>query len=126
MLRGDAQDPQVLMVRYRSGTWAFPKGHLEAGETSQQAAIREVQEETGVRAQVLATLSETTYINDRGESRRIAWFLMTTEPNHTDTKLEDTFSEGGFLGVTEASTRLSFTEDRALLNQALILWRKNR
>ena len=130
MLRGDAAQPEALLVRYRgSGTWGFPKGHLEAGETPQQAAVREVQEETGVRAQVVAALPDTTYTNDRGEARRIAWFMMSAEggpERAADLQLEDLFSAGGFLGVAEASIRLSFAEDRALLDRALTLWRENR
>ena len=122
VLRGGADSPQVLLVRYRSGTWAFPKGHLEAGETSLEAAQREVHEETGVRAQVRGALPATTYTNDRGEARRIDWFLMAAEVDGTDTQLEDTFSEGGFFGSAEATDRLSFAEDRDLLAQALALW----
>lgn len=125
VLRGGAPGLQVLLVRYHSGTWTFPKGHLEAGETSAQAALREVQEETGVRARVVSALPDTHYTNDRGEARRIAWFLMEPEAStasSADTELEDTFSEGGFFGSAEASARLSFAEDRALLTQALTLW----
>ncbi|WP_161883769.1 NUDIX hydrolase [Deinococcus alpinitundrae] len=125
VLRGDAARPEALLVRYReSGTWGFPKGHLEAGETPQQAAVREVQEETGVRAQIVAALPDTSYTNNRGEARHITWFMMSAEAG--DTELEDTFSGGGFFDITEASTRLSFAEDRALLDQALTLWRENR
>ena len=70
----------VLVVRYRgSGAWAFPKGHVEPGETLEQTAVREVQEETGVRASVVAPLHVTEYTNDRGEARQIHWFRMRVE-----------------------------------------------
>ena len=117
VLRG----PHVLMVRYKSGAWAFPKGHLESGETPQQAALREVQEETGVAAQVVAPLSTTRYTNDRLEAREIHWFLMTTSDTSA-ASLEDTFGEGGFVETGEASQRLSYPEDRALLAEALERW----
>lgn len=43
-------DPrEYLLLHYPSGHWDFPKGHVEAGETDLQAALREVQEETGMR-----------------------------------------------------------------------------
>ena len=47
-------DDQVeyLLLHYQSGHWDFPKGKLEAGETKQQAACRELQEETGLTAQL--------------------------------------------------------------------------
>lgn len=119
----NAAFPQVLLVRYQSGSWAFPKGHLEDGETSQQAAIREVYEETGVRATVRGALSSTHYTNDRGEAREIIWFLMEPEPSQDAAQtLEDTFSEGGFVDAPVALGQLSFAEDRALLSQALKVW----
>lgn len=43
-------DPrEYLLLHYPSGHWDFPKGHVEAGETDLQAALREVQEETAIR-----------------------------------------------------------------------------
>ena len=121
MLRGGKEGHAVLLVRYRSGHWAFPKGHLEAGETSQQAAVREVQEEGGVLARIVAPLSSTRYTNDRGEAREIEWFLMLAEDNQPEGIIEDTFSEGGFMAVSEAREQLAFEPDRALLAEALRL-----
>ena len=115
VLRGS----EVLMVRYRSGQWAFPKGHLEEAETPEQAAVREVNEETGVAARVLAALSPTRYTNDRGEAREIAWFLMSADGQKGE--LEDTFSEGGFYLIDIALACLDFEADRALLAEALKL-----
>jgi diadenosine hexaphosphate hydrolase (ATP-forming) len=126
VLRGAATSssgPEVLLVRYRSGAWAFPKGHIEAGERPEQTAVREVQEETGVAAQILGPLSATRYTNDRGEAREITWFLMaatiTASAGTGSAALEDTFSEGGFVELSAAHTRLSYAGDRALLDEAL-------
>src|SRR5436305_1693161 len=38
-----------LLLRYRSGHWEFPRGHIEQGETQEQAARREIREETGIQ-----------------------------------------------------------------------------
>ncbi|WP_407539569.1 NUDIX hydrolase [Deinococcus radiomollis] len=108
----------VLLVRYRSGAWAFPKGHVEPGETLLQTALREVQEEGGVSASVLHPLTITRYTNDRGVSREIHWYAMQTLGTPV---LEDTFSEGGFFAPEEAAQMLSYPEDRQLLLQALHL-----
>jgi diadenosine hexaphosphate hydrolase (ATP-forming) len=107
----------VLLVRYRSGAWAFPKGHVEAGETLEQTAVREVYEEGGVSARVVTALPATRYRNDRGEAREIRWYVMTT-PDSAPV-LEDTFGEGGFFAPEVASQMLSYPEDRHLLQQAL-------
>ena len=108
---------EVLLVRYRSGAWAFPKGHVEPGETLEQTAVREVQEEGGVSASVLAALPATRYRNDRGEAREIHWYVMTTRDS--EPVLEDTFGEGGFFTPEVAAQMLSYPEDRQLLQRAL-------
>jgi diadenosine hexaphosphate hydrolase (ATP-forming) len=114
---------RVLLVRYQgSGAWAFPKGHVEEGETLEQTAVREVQEETGIRASVAALLHTTEYTNDRGEARQIHWFRMQLEaadPALESTLLENTFAEGGFKDAGEALNLLSYPEDQQLLRAAL-------
>lgn len=110
---------QVLLVRYRSGAWAFPKGHVEPGEGPEQTAVREVREETGVRAAVLAPLPETRYTNDRGEARLISWFVMRAVSGSP--VLETTFTAGGFYAADEAAGMLTYPEDRQLLLAALAL-----
>ncbi len=107
----------VLLIRYRSGAWAFPKGHVEPGETLEQTAIREVREEGGVEASLLAELASTRYTNDRQEPRQIHWYAMRTASRAP--VLEDTFGEGGFFAPEEAMQMLSYPEDRRLLSQAL-------
>ncbi len=40
---------KVLLIKDRFGKWTWPKGHIEKGETSEDAALREITEETGLR-----------------------------------------------------------------------------
>ena len=52
----------VLLTQHsKHKGWDFPKGHLEVGETSEVAALREVEEETGVKAEVIEKVGETKY-----------------------------------------------------------------
>lgn len=76
VFRGD----QVLVIKNRFGEWVLPKGKVEPGETPEAAALREVEEETGVRAEILrpAGTSEYTYISEHtGEpvDKVVYWFL---------------------------------------------------
>jgi 8-oxo-dGTP pyrophosphatase MutT (NUDIX family) len=53
---------RILLISTQGGRrWQLPKGHIEEGETAEQAALREVREETGVTGQVMAPLSEVEY-----------------------------------------------------------------
>jgi 8-oxo-dGTP pyrophosphatase MutT (NUDIX family) len=55
--------------------WVLPKGHIEKGETPEAAAVREVLEEAGVRAEVVARVGESEY-DVRGRTVRVIFFLM--------------------------------------------------
>lgn len=107
---------EVLLLRDRMGFWVFPKGHPEPGETLEAAAVREVLEETGVKAEVLAPLFPTRYVNPKGVEREVHWFLMrgTGEP-----RLEKGMTGLGWFGLEEARLLLSFPEDLRLLEVAL-------
>jgi 8-oxo-dGTP pyrophosphatase MutT (NUDIX family) len=68
--------PEVLVVhRPRYGDWSLPKGHLEPGEGAAAAALREVEEETGIRAAVVGPAGESRY-EVEGRPKRVRWFAM--------------------------------------------------
>ncbi|RIH86028.1 Diadenosine hexaphosphate hydrolase [Meiothermus luteus] len=107
---------EVLLIRDCMGYWCFPKGHVEGGESLAEAALREVEEETGIRAEIVAELPATRYTNNKGVPRVIHWFLMRGEGA---VRLEKGLSGGGFFSPEEARQLLAFREDVALLEQAL-------
>jgi 8-oxo-dGTP diphosphatase len=69
--------PRYLLVEARGkrGRWIFPKGHVEGGETAADAAMREVAEEAGVRAQPVKRLRRVAQ-KQRGDTISVAYFLM--------------------------------------------------
>jgi ADP-ribose pyrophosphatase YjhB (NUDIX family) len=69
--------PRYLLVEARGkrGRWIFPKGHVEDGETAADAAMREVAEEAGVRAQPVKRLRRVAQ-KQRGDTISVAYFLM--------------------------------------------------
>lgn len=114
-------DPRgrVLLLRRHNGPWVFPKGHIDPGEEPLDTALREVGEEAGVRASCSdPTEFQTEYTRPDGVSRRISWFIMHTDQDEF-IRSEDVFPEGAFLEPAEALERLSFPEDRQLLEQVL-------
>ncbi len=109
----------VLLIRHRTGSWVFPKGHIEPGEVPLQTALREIEEEAGVEARCDDERTWTTsYRNPRGETRRITWFRMSTDARRPVLR-EALFPDGAFVPPGEALRRLSFSEDRHLLEKLL-------
>jgi diadenosine hexaphosphate hydrolase (ATP-forming) len=117
------QEGKVLVLRHKNGNWVFPKGHIDPGETSLQAAIREVEEEGGV----VTVCSNpdlqhvTRYSNARSEERVITWFLLFTEATKAILR-EDTFPGGKFFHPAEAERKLTFREDRSLLQKMMLFY----
>ena len=71
----------LVKVRNLSGrlVWTFPKGHLEGGESAREAALREVEEETGWRCEIVEALMTARYTFRRGGTavdKRVRWFWM--------------------------------------------------
>jgi 8-oxo-dGTP diphosphatase len=77
VFRTTAGDLEVLLVyRARYGDWTFPKGHADDGETDQACALREVEEETGLRCIAGDELPGTGYRDRRGRDKRVRYWVM--------------------------------------------------
>jgi diadenosine hexaphosphate hydrolase (ATP-forming) len=117
---------KILMLGHRNGTWVFPKGHIDPGETHLIAAIREVEEESGVVATCPdeTILYTTRYKNARKEERVITWFLLVTAADDVLLR-EATFPRGGFYNLSKALKRLTFDEDKRLLEHMHTTYQEN-
>jgi 8-oxo-dGTP pyrophosphatase MutT (NUDIX family) len=76
---------RIVLRRTLQGEWVFPKGWIDPGETPEQTAIREVREETGVRAEIVRQCGTAIYESE-GEVREVAYYLMrvTDSPQWPD------------------------------------------
>ncbi|MDO8487678.1 MAG: NUDIX domain-containing protein [Candidatus Curtissbacteria bacterium] len=68
-IRRNKSEWEVLVTQHsKHKGWDFPKGHIEAGESQEEAALREVEEETGVKAEIIEKVGQTEYFYwDAGE-----------------------------------------------------------
>lgn len=100
--------------------WSFPKGHLEAGETDRDAAIREVGEETGIVAAIIEPLGEIDFwfmADGRRIHKTVHHFLMVCKGGELcadDPEVESV----EWVPLAAVSARLAYSDERALLKKA--------
>jgi 8-oxo-dGTP pyrophosphatase MutT (NUDIX family) len=97
--------------------WSLPKGHVEAGETTEAAAIREVAEETGITGRVLAPLGTIDFWFV-AEGRRIHktvhhFLLMAQSGELSDEDVE--VEEVEWVPLGELANRLAYDDERQLI-----------
>jgi 8-oxo-dGTP pyrophosphatase MutT (NUDIX family) len=113
--------PHVAMIATRGRTrWGLPKGAVSEGETSEQAALREVLEETGLRAEIVRPLDTIEYFFRAGDTlirKRVDFYLM----RYVEGKLTPQLSEVDdveWVELNEGIQRASFESERKLLEVA--------
>jgi 8-oxo-dGTP diphosphatase len=108
---------EVLVVhRPKYEDWSLPKGKVDPGETLEQAALREVEEETGVRAKLGPHVGSNEYRDRHGRSKRVDWYLM--EPIDGEFTPNDEVDEIRWIPVSQARELLTHEDDYLLLEQA--------
>ncbi len=114
--------PYVALIATRGRTrWGLPKGAVGQGETSEAAAMREVQEETGLEAQIVKLLDTIEYFFRAGDTlirKRVDFYLML----HTGGELKPQLSEVDdveWVELSEGIQRASFASEKKLLELAL-------
>ncbi len=111
----DDRDGTVLIVhRPRYDDWSLPKGHVDPGETFEQAALREVFEESGVRCELREELEPARY-DVKGRPKIVRWWRMSVL-EETD-EHDDETDEVMWVSAADALTLLSYEHDRALVAQ---------
>jgi 8-oxo-dGTP pyrophosphatase MutT (NUDIX family) len=120
VLRGSGDDVEVLIVhRVRQRDWSLPKGKLDGGERHADAAVREVEEETGVRCVVGSELPDVTYPVP-GDLKHVRWFLMSADGGDPALRVPDgEVDDARWVAVHEAVDLLTYDQDVQLLRVAL-------
>jgi 8-oxo-dGTP diphosphatase len=111
------KDGAIAVVhRPRYDDWSLPKGKLDPGETWEEAALREVREETGLRCTLGLELTPTFYHDRKGRSKAVRYWLMDVkggkfEPN-------DEVDELRWLSPKQAAKLLTYPRDAELAKEA--------
>jgi 8-oxo-dGTP diphosphatase len=105
---------QVALVhRPAQEDWSFPKGKLEEGETYEEAARREVREETGMTCRLLSFVGHVEYTDRKGRPKVVAYWVMTAEAGTF--RVNEEVDELRWLDLADAGPLLSYERDRELL-----------
>ena len=122
VLDADHRNAAVIGRLDRRGRllWSLPKGHIEAGETAEQTAVREVAEETGIHSRVLRPLGAIDYwfvAEDRRVHKTVHHFLLEALGGElSDEDVEVT--EVAWVPLGELDGRLAYADERRLVRRA--------
>jgi ADP-ribose pyrophosphatase YjhB (NUDIX family) len=103
----------VVVHRPAQEDWSYPKGKLEEGETYEEAARREVQEETGMACRLLSFVGHVEYVDRKGRPKVVAYWMMAAEAGAFRVNVE--VDELRWLDIPAARELLSYERDRELL-----------
>jgi 8-oxo-dGTP diphosphatase len=103
----------MLVHRPKYDDWTFPKGKLEEGESFEDAAMREVEEESGWRCELARPLQASRYTDPKGRAKEVRWWEMwarergSWEPN-------DEVDDVVWVPLSEVDSFLTYDSDREL------------
>lgn len=104
----------VLIHRPRQDDWSFPKGKLDKGESSLHAALREVEEETGLVCEVGDEIAPARYIDGKGRLKEVRYWIMHVVGSRPWAP-GDEVDRRLWVPVDDAASLLSYAHDRELL-----------
>jgi 8-oxo-dGTP pyrophosphatase MutT (NUDIX family) len=107
----------ACIYRESRGDWTFPKGKIDAGETFEMAALREVHEETGMRCRVIRFVGTTNYTHRKGRPKIVAYYLM--EADRGEFAPNDEVDQLVWLTIDEVRGHLTWDRDQELFDLAL-------
>ncbi|MDX1567957.1 MAG: NUDIX hydrolase [Longimicrobiales bacterium] len=114
--------PHVLLILDPYGKWGLPKGHLEGSESSEEAADREVREETGLEDVSPGPEVETITWSFRREGREIrkvcTFYLMISQEGEVRPEVTEGITECAWLPLDEAVRRVDYDNTRQVIRKA--------
>jgi 8-oxo-(d)GTP phosphatase len=120
VLLTDGDSPQVLVIhRPAYDDWSLPKGKLDPGESWHRAAVREIEEETGVLARLHTELQPSRYRDNHGRDKLVRWWSMRTLGSTGARAADGEVDELRWVNVGDAAGLLTYDSDRALVADAV-------
>lgn len=113
-----ASGPELLVVyRAHYDDWTFPKGKCESGETDEACALREVEEETGLRCVLGRELPSTSYADASGRPKTVRYWRL--EVVGGELRFDNEVADARWIGCVDAAALLSYERDLEILAAAI-------
>jgi 8-oxo-dGTP diphosphatase len=119
--RRDGDALLILLILDKYGRWTLPKGHLEPGESEEQAAAREVIEETAVTGALGPLVARIAYMvikNGRPRPKQVSFFLLQAAAGHAAPQADEVAAAEWF-APDEALARIGYAQVREVLARAI-------
>jgi len=113
----------ILLLQHAHGDhWAYPKGHINANETEEQAAIREVKEETGIDIELLPSFKETEsyFFTMRGKKvhKDVTVFAANAKNTHITPQAKE-IRAAEWVPAAEAVKRATYEKTKEIIKKAI-------
>ncbi len=112
----------VLLIHDKYGMWTLPKGHLEAGESEREAALREIEEETGIRCtlgDLVQRISYPVFRKNAPMLKSVAYFRATAPHTPPQPRTSEGISAAAWVPAPVAIERIDYPAVREVVQRAL-------
>jgi len=127
-LRDKGEQTHILLCQHSGHHgWVFPKGHIDPGETKEQTALREVEEETGIIGTILKPLEPIQYwfMQDKEKIKKTVYYFLMQYTSGDITKHDDEMENVEWLPINEVANRLTYPSDKRSERNTCNNWQIN-
>lgn len=112
------QNNEVLIVKHNAGHWDFPKGHMEANETEEQTAIREVKEETNIDVELYTDYKYITHYYPKENVYKTVVFFLAKNKSNVTIKQDKEIANIGWFNFDDALNILTYDIAKDVLKKS--------
>lgn len=120
----------ILLLKKYNGDWVLPKGRVEEGEKLHIAALREVFEESGVKAKIIKYIGKANYKyknmqEDKTVSKTVYWYLMESNNMDCTPQRKEGFIDAKFVHRDKAEGIVRYEDEKKIIKKSLKILASN-